>query len=752
MLKPAALYLFSLLAAGTAFSIRPILRADAHRLRDEEPLVKPATHSKLVSLIHVDQTLYAENPLLETSVLPNLVGVRPEHMRPAVTSRLEDGAQQLNTLETFLKQKLTSKEPISYDDLVIPLESLYDHVSHPFDLLQHLKSVRDSAPLREAIEELDPKVMTFWQKVSQSKPIYQALEDLKASASFSDLSEARQRIVKKELLDRKLGGVGLQGKDAEEFNANQKQLSELSTNFSNNVLDARKAWNVTLSDKNAVRGIPERALEAAAAGARKAGRSEATAIDGPWVLSLDGTVYGPVLTYAENRSLRELMFRASATLASTGPTSNSRNIAEILRLRQRQADLLGYKSYADLSFASKMAKKEEVHKLLDDLQTKGKPAAIQDDSNLRKFARENHSIAHLDLWDRGFYIEKLRKAEYDIDAESLRVYFPFAAVTQGLFELATRLFDIQIKQDNELAPQVLWHKDVSLYTVSSSSKKLIGYILVDPYSRPAEKRAGGWMQGLVPRQHSRDNHTQTPVAVVVTNFPAPQGDKPALLSMGEVSTLFHEFGHALQHVLTKQTELSVSGINGVEWDAVEIASQFMEYWVDFDRVTLYSFAKHYKTQKPLPEATYQRLRRSQHFFAGSGLVSQIYLGKVDLRLHEQYAEGEDVNAIQKSIAKDVLVFEPLPESRPLCSFSHIFAGGYAAGYYSYQWSKVLSADAFSAFDEAGLSDPQRQRALGKRLASTLLGVGGGRDPAKVFADFRGRGPSEDALLKYDGLL
>jgi len=691
------------------------------------------------------------NPLLEDGELPPFAKVKPADARPAVQLRLDGGKSKLSDLEASLKTKLEAgKEPVPYEAFVPQIQELYEYVSHPWDMIMHLKATSDSPGLRSVVEELQPKVTAFWQSVSQSKPIYDAFFRLKASdKTFSSLPEARQRIVQSELNSRKLGGVGLSGSDAKEFNSVQAKLSKLSAAFSNHALDARKAFSVTVTSQKDVRGIPERALVAAAEAARNAGQKKATAEKGPWLLTLDAPILGPVMSFAENRELREKMYRGFITLASSNSTDNSGTIVDILKLRQREAKLLGYPNYAELSFASKMATGAEVHKLLDDLLGKAKESANADERQLLDFAKKQGHTSDLMHWDRGFYVQKLQKAEYDIDAEELRNYFPFDAVVQGVFGLSERLFGVTAEKVTD-APDSLWHKDVSLYRIIKD-KNTIGYVFLDPYSRPAQKRAGGWLQPMVQRSRTSKG-IRLPVGAIQANFPAPAQGKPSLLSLGECDTLFHEFGHALQHVMTKQDEAAVSGINGIEWDAVEIASQFMEFWIHFDKKTLYSFAKHWKTGESLPEVTYRRLLKSHNFRAGTVMASQIYMGKVDLRLHERFADGEDPNAIEKSIAKEVLAVQPLPEARPLCTFSHIFAGGYAAGYYSYKWSEVLSADAFAAFEAGGaLQDPSRARTIGRKFAATLLGLGGGRAPGLVFKDFVGRAPSTEALLRYQGL-
>mmetsp|Transcript_33972 Transcript_33972/g.62011 ORF Transcript_33972/g.62011 Transcript_33972/m.62011 type:complete len:737 (+) Transcript_33972:41-2251(+) len=693
------------------------------------------------------------NPLLEVTELPRFAHIDVlKHARSAVLSQLSDGRTQAKQLEANLRAKLAGNDTISYADVATPLEQLSEDVGRPWGLLQHLQSVRQAPQLRDTIAELEPEVVTFNQELSQSRPIFDAVLQLSRSAGFQKLSEAQRRVVLNEVRDRRLSGVGLSDKASSEFNQVSQSLTKLSNEFSNHVLDATAAWNLTLHDKEKLRGVPPRALELAAANARRGGFPNATGELGPWVLKLDAPLYGPVMTYAEDRSLREQLFWAGAKRASFGKTSNEPTIAKILENRHRAAELLGYGSYADVSFASKMASKQEVHKLMERLQGAAKEAAIQDLKDVNDFAKRVDKLDKVKHWDRGFYIERLKKEKFAYDSEMLREYFPIDAVLLGLFGLSHRLFGTDVNEvASAEAKDFLWDQSVRLFEVRRNGS-LAGRFFLDAYSRPGQKRAGAWVQPMLSRKSSGGKITQHPLAAIVCNFPQPQGEKPALLAFGEVETLFHEFGHMLQHVLTVQDETAVAGLNGVEWDAVEIASQFMEYWVTDDRATLYSFAKHYKTHSPLPEATYKSVKASMNFRAASTILGQVYLGSIDLRLHERFQEGEDVFAINEALARSILPEPPLHEDRFLCSFQHIFSGGYAAGYYSYQWSKVLSADAFSAFAEGGgLSDEKNIKATGRRFAGTVLALGGGRPPAAVFQDFRGRQPSIAALLRYNGL-
>jgi len=694
----------------------------------------------------------SDNPLLDPSELARFADVDvAKHAKPAVESSLAEGREQAQELEAVLKDKLAQKKDITFNDVAVPLQRLGEVSGRPWSRLNHMNSVGGTDELRKAIAELEPQVVAFGQELGQSKTVYEAFAQIQKRPDFSKLSEARQRIVNNEIRDRKLSGVALSEKDATEFNALSQRLSELSTEFSNHALDATAKWNMTIHDKEKLRGVPPRVLELAAAKAKTGGISNATAEAGPWVLGLDGPMLGPLVTYAEDRSLRETLFRASMTKASSGKEDNTPTINEILEKRQRSAELLGYESYADVSFASKMATRKEVHGLMDQLLGVSRGAAEKDRDELLAFAKKTDNLTSLSKWDNGFYIERLKKEKFDIDSEAIREYFAMPAVLDSLFSLSHRLFGTSVVEvPSAEAKALVWDKEVRLFKLSRDGQ-LSGYLFFDTYSRPGQKRAGAWVQPMVSKRKDGDV-SQMPVAAIVCNFPAPQGGDPALLAFGEVETLFHEFGHALQHILTVQEESAVSGLNGVEWDAVEIASQFMEYWVTEDKATLYTFAKHHKTGEALPEATYKNLKESMNFRKGSMILGQIYMGSIDLRLHEKFEKGEDVFAINMELGTKILIEPPLKEDRFLCAFSHIFAGGYAAGYYSYQWSNVLSADAFSAFEEHhGLSNETQLQATGKRFAATLLAEGGGRAPALVFKDFRGRGPSTAALLKYSGL-
>ncbi|CAK0863962.1 unnamed protein product, partial [Prorocentrum cordatum] len=462
-----------------------------------------------------------DNPLLDSAGLPRFADVDvARHGESAVSAALSRGRAQHRSLEASLRRKLKEGGNVTFEEVATPLADVYDSATRPWELLQHLSSVRETPELRALSAKLEPIVVAFRQELAQSQPVYDAFVRLQSSQAFAQLPEAHQRIVSSEVRDRRLSGVSLSGAEAEEFNSVSQRLSKLSTDFSNHVLDSTAAWNITLLEANQVRGIPPRVLSAAAGRAREGGSVHASDEKGPWTFGLDGPTYGPVMTYAEDQEVRKTFFWARARLASSGANDNAPTIAEILEKRHRLAQLLGYDSYADLSFASKMATRAEVHRLMDSLQSTARGPAQSDVVELLEFAKHTANATSVNHWDRGFYAERLRKAKFQFDSEALRSYFPLPSALQGLFELSSRLFGADVV---------------------------------------------------------------------------------------EVETLFHEFGHALQHVLTKQDDSAVSGINGIEWDAVEIASQFMEYWVTDDRNTLYSFAKHYETGKSLPEDAYNKM-------------------------------------------------------------------------------------------------------------------------------------------------
>ncbi|CAN6983054.1 unnamed protein product [Brassica oleracea var. botrytis] len=707
-----------------------------------------------------DESLLSSNPLLQDFDFPPFDSVDAEHVRPGIRALLQH-------LEGELEQLENSVEP-SWPKLVEPLEKLVDRLSVVWGVINHLKAVKDTPELRAAIEDVQPEKVKFQLRLGQSKPIYNAFKAIRESPDWSSLSEARQRLVEGNVLtivlitvsaqikEAVLTGIALDDEKREVFNKIEQELEKLSHKFSENVLDATKKFEKLITDKKEMDGLPPSALGLFAQAALSKGHENATAENGPWVITLDAPSYLPVMQHAKNRALREELYRAYLTRASSGDLDNTSIIDQILMLRLEKAKLLGYNNYAEVSMTMKMATVEKAAELLEKLRSASWGPAVQDMEDLKSFAKsqgaeESGSLTH---WDTTFWSERLRESKYDINEEELRPYFSLPKVMDGLFSLAKTLFGVDIEPADGVAP--VWNSDVRFYRVKDSSGSPIAYFYFDPYSRPSEKRGGAWMGEVFSRSQvmaQKGTSVRLPVAHMVCNQTPPVGDKPSLMTFREVETVFHEFGHALQHMLTKQDEGLVAGIRNVEWDAVELPSQFMENWC-YHRDTLMSIAKHYQTGETLPEEIYKKLLAARTFRAGSFSLRQLKFASLDLELHTNYIPGgpESIYDVDQRVSVKTQVIPPLPEDRFLCGFSHIFAGGYAAGYYSYKWAEVLSADAFSAFEDAGLDDIKAVKETGQRFRNTVLALGGGKAPLKVFVEFRGREPSPEPLLRHNGLL
>jgi oligopeptidase A len=618
-------------------------------------------------------------------------------------------------------------------------------------VVSHLNGVCNSPELRDAHAGQQPEVVRLGNRLGQSKVLHQALSRLRDQPA-EPLTPTRERILNAELLSMQNRGVGLDGEAQAAFNAASERLAALSTSFGNHVLDATQQWTLKLTKADQVRGLPERAKEALAAAAREAGDAEATGMKGPWLLGLDMPRYLPFLTHAEDRGLRETAYRAHVSRASHGEFDNAPLIEEILTLRGEQARRLGYEHWAEVSLASKMADDvPSVEALLEELRSAAYPAAERELKDLQDCARRQGAAEadQLAPWDLTYWSEQLRRERFDLDQEALRPWFPLPRVLDGLFGLCSRLFEVEIRPGDGAAP--LWHKDVGYYEVLRGGEAIAGFYL-DPFSRPASKRGGAWMDECLGRKRREDGSLVLPVAYLICNQTPPVGDVPSLMSFEEVETLFHEFGHGLQHMLTTVEEPEAAGISNVEWDAVELPSQFMENWC-LDRSTLMGMALHWQTGEPLPEEEYRKLLDSRTFNAGLGTLRQVHFALSDLRLHSQWSRdlGRSPDELRREIAVSTTVMDPIPEDRFLCAFGHIFAGGYSAGYYSYKWAEVLSADAFAAFEEAGLDQEDTVRSIGARFRDTVLSLGGSRSPSEVFEAFRGRQPSSDALIRHSGL-
>ena len=678
------------------------------------------------------------NPLLAGQGLPAFDQIQPGLIVPGMTQLLQELARELTDLEAQIAP--------TWEKLVEPLTRIEERLSWSWGIIGHLMGVKNSPELRQAYETVQPQVVEFISRLSQSKPIYEAFLSLRQGESWGQLDEAQQRIVEASLRDAQLAGVGLVGEKKDRFNAIQLELAEITTKFSNNILDATKAFQLKLTTPEDIAGLPPSLLSLAAQTARGQGETNASSETGPWVITLDFPSYFPFMKYSDNRELREKLYKAYVSRADLGELDNNPLIDRILQLRQEQAHLLGYSTYAEVSLARKMANSvDEIEKLLDNLRQVSYEAAKQDLEALKTFAGTD-DLKH---WDIAYWSEKQRQAKFNFSAEELRPYFPLPRVLEGIFSLAKRIFGVEIIAADGKAP--IWHPDVRYFQINDEKGEKIAYFYLDAYSRPAEKRGGAWMDVCIGRAKT-GTEVRLPVAYLICNQTPPVDGNPSLMTFEEVTTLFHEFGHGLQHMLTTVDYSGAAGINNVEWDAVELPSQFMENWC-YDRPTLMSMAKHYQTGETLPEHYYQKLLLAKNYMSGSAMLRQLHLSLVDLELHHRYQPngGETPKQVRQRLAATTTIIPPLPEDAFLCSFGHIFAGGYAAGYYSYKWAEVLSADAFAAFEEVGLDNEEAVKAIGRRFRDTVLAMGGSSHPMNVFKAFRGREPSTEPLLRHSGL-
>ena len=691
-----------------------------------------------------ENTNLNKNPLLVNAGFPLFDRVKPEHVVPAMRQVLKHANERIDWLEQSL-------EP-TWVGLIHPLEELNIAFEYSWGVVSHLLGVKNSGALRKAHDEVLADVVQFGLRVQQSPAIYRGLLDIRNSSAWPALDESQQRIIEQKIRDAKHAGVGLSGEARERFNAIAKELSQLGTDFSNHVLDATKAFEFIITESGETEGWPQTLKQLAAQSWNGANKdaSQATPGNGPWRITLDLPSYIPFMEHHRNRTHREKVYRAYMMRASTGEFDNSDLIHRILTLRKEKAQLLGYENYADLSLDSKMAKDvAAVQKMFTELVQAARQPAGEELDQLRLLARASGQTMPLAHWDVPFWAERLREQRFEFTDEQLRPYFPLSRVMDGLFALCTRLFGVTFEQAGGLAP--VWHQDVHFYRVKDGGDKTIAWFYLDPYSRPEEKRGGAWMDSCLNRCVIAGK-LRHPVVHLCCNGTPPTNGRPSLMSFNEVTTLFHEFGHGLQGMLTTIDHSDAAGISGIEWDAVEVASQFMENWC-YHKQTLIGMTRHFETGEPLPDALFDKICAARTFRAGSMFMRQLEFGMTDMMLHTGFDPkgAATVFDVHQQIAQDLNPLPPMPESRFLCSFSHIFAGGYAAGYYSYKWAEVLSADAFAAFEEIGLENEAAIAALGRRYRDTFLSCGGGRDPMKVFHDFRGRPPSTDALLRHSGL-
>lgn len=689
----------------------------------------------------MNTTTSPQNPLLDFSDLPQFDRIKPEHIGPAIVLLLEHNRAVVAQLEAM------SGSP-TWENFVEPLEDCTEQLGRAWGIVGHLNAVVDTPELRAAYNENQPKVTEFWTSLGQNLALHAKYKALREDAGFVKMSPARQRIVDNALRDFRLGGAELPEVKKQRFAEIQEQQAALSTRFSENVLDATNAYELLLPDESRLSGVPEDVKEAARSAAETAGKAG-------FKFTLHFPSYFPLLQYADDRSLRETIYRASSTKASAfgeNPAwDNTDNINEILKLRDEEARLLGYRNFAEVSLVPKMAKTpEEVIAFLQDLGHRARPYALQDLAELRAFGERELGLTTLELWDVSYASEKLREQRYAFSEQEVKQYFPEPKVVAGLFRLIETMFSVQISLDQA----TVWHEDIAFYRIEKDGS-LIGQFYLDLYARNG-KRGGAWMDDARGRR-LRNGDIQTPIAYLTCNFTSPavvKGIKnPALLTHDDVITLFHEFGHGLHHMLTQVEDLSVSGIAGVEWDAVELPSQFMENFC-WEWNVLQHMTAHADTGTQLPKSLFDKMIAAKNFQSGLHTLKQVEMSLFDMHLHHDFSlgKGDTVQALIERIRKDVAVLQPPEFNRFQNSFGHIFAGGYAAGYYSYQWALVLSADVYGAFEEAAIGGGDILSSdAGKRFLSEILSVGGSRAAIDSFKAFRGREPTIDAMLRHNGM-
>lgn len=683
------------------------------------------------------------NPLLEDLLLPAFSAIKPEHVQPAVETLLQQNRDRLAALLAELKGAAADGEwetAPSWSNLAAPIEQWDDELSKAWSPVGHMNSVVNSDELRDAYNACLPLLSEYWTEIGQNTQLCDAYKALQASPEFAQLSQAQKKTIENELRSFRLAGVDLPADKKQRFGEISKRLSELNSKFSENVLDATQAWSKTITEETELAGLPD---SAKALLAQQAQQKEQ---DG-WVVTLDFPSYYPILSYADNRTLREEVYTAYVTRASeqgpnAGQFDNSALMQEILELRYEKAQLLGFESYSELSVATKMADSpQQVLDFLDDLAVKSKPQAEREIAELKQFAKDNFGAEDLKPWDVSYYAEKLRQQKYDFSQEEVRPYFPVDNAIQGMFTCISRLFGVEFVEQTDVD---LYHPDARFFEIHKNGEQLASFYF-DLYARP-KKRGGAWMDVCRSRRQT-DSGIQLPVAYMVCNFTPPVGDEPALMTHDELTTLFHEFGHGLHHMLTRMDVAAVSGIAGVEWDAVELPSQFLENWC-YEPEALAFISGHYETGEPLPQALLDKLLAAKNFQSAMGTIRQLEFALFDFRLHHEFREqGADIQGTLNQVREQITVVPTVDFSRFQHSFSHIFAGGYAAGYYSYKWAEVLSADAFSRFEEEGIFN----QTTGQQFLDQILTQGGSQDAAVLFKNFRGREPSADALLRHCGI-
>ncbi len=675
------------------------------------------------------------NPLLADSKLPLFPQIRAEHVEPAIDELLANA-------RSVVEKCLQANSEYTWENLVEPIANAEDRLSKAWSPVSHLNSVVNSDELREAYNACLPKLSEYSTEMGQNQGLYKAYQQIASSDSFAALATAQQKIINNALRDFTLSGIGLDEDKQQRYKAISLEQSNLASKYEENLMDATNAWKKHITDELELTGLPPSALAQAKQAAEQEG------LEG-WLINLQFPSYSAVMTYADNRELRQEHYQAFATRASdqgpdAGRWDNTDIMEQTLALRHEKAQLLGFNNYAELSLAAKMADKpEDVISFLEDLADKSWRQGRKDLAELREFAEQYYGIADLQSWDMSYYSEKMRQHFYQLSQEEVKTYFPANRVLAGLFTVVERLYGLQIEAISEFDS---WHPDVQFFQIHDKNGNIRGQFYLDLYAR-AKKRGGAWMDDCVGRKRT-ENDVQLPVAYLTCNFTPPTGDTPALLTHDEVTTLFHEFGHGLHHMLTLVDHLGVSGINGVEWDAVELPSQFMENWC-WEQDALVLMSGHYQTGEPLPEDLFAKMLAAKNFQAGMFMLRQLEFSLFDFKIHHEYdpTKGGRIYEILDQVRNQIAVIKPPHFNRFAHSFSHIFAGGYAAGYYSYKWAEVLSSDAFSLFEERGIFD----RDTGDAFLTNILEKGGSQNAMDLFVQFRGRKPTIDALLRHNGI-
>ncbi len=677
-----------------------------------------------------------KNPLLDNTQLPAFQHLAIGHVIPAIEAILTDN-------RAAIKARLQAGEPYTWNDTLQPLEELQDRLNRAWSPVRHLHSVADNEELRRVYNAGLPKLSDYATELGQNKELYRACRYVKEGGEYEHLGAAERKIIDNALRDFRLSGVELESSKKERFRQIKQDLSRLQTKFEENVLDATQSWKKHITDERFLAGLPEFALRLARQTAEREGLAG-------WVFTLDFPFYMPVITYADDRDLRFEMYQAYMTRASDqGPMAekwdNTQAMVEILARRQELAQLLGFKSYAHYSLATKMAQDlQQVLEFLHDLARRSRPVAERELVELKAFAAEIHGVRELKAWDIPYYSEKLRQRKFSISQEELRPYFPAPRVVAGLFAVVERLYGMRIEPRSGVER---WHPEVLFHEIYDAAGNLRGGFYLDLYARP-HKRGGAWMDECLVRRRSEVG-LQHPVAYLTCNFTPPVEEAPALLTHNEVITLFHEFGHGLQHMLTRVDYPSVAGIHGVPWDAVELPSQFMENWC-WEREALDLISGHYETREPISQVLLERMLSAKNFQSGLQMVRQLEFALFDFRLHlcPEPLDGPAIQKLLDEVRAEVAVIQPPAFNRFQHGFTHIFSGGYAAGYYSYKWAEVLAADAFSKFETCGVFD----RSAGEEFLHSILEPGGSRDPMELFVEFRGREPGIEPLLRRSGII